>query len=149
MSWLTGKASTRNDLLALRPELASDHQAILDEVWAGSVDPTVLELCRLRTAKVLGATTALAERTPAAVAAGLDEDKVSALASYVSDERFDAADRACIGFSEQYVIDVHGISPEQVAAVEAALGPKGVVTLTTALSMWELTHRFDNALGAS
>lgn len=148
MSWLTGEASTRDQLLALRPALAADHQAVVDELWAGAVDPAMLELCRLRTASILGNATALAERTPAAAAAGLSEAKIAALASWPTDDRFDGSDRACLALAEQYVIDIHGVSSEQLAAATSAVGPTGMVALTTALAVWELTHRFDNALGA-
>ncbi len=149
MSWLTGEPSDRDDLLDLRPNLAADHYGILEEVWNGSVDPTLLELCRLRTASLLGATTAQNERTPAAVAAGLGFRPVEALPAWPSDERFTDTERACLSYAEQFVIDVHGITTEQTEAVASGLGPPGMITFTTALAMWELGHRFDNALGAS
>ena len=47
------------------------------------------------------------------------------------------------------MIDVHGITDEQVRELEGQIGPDGVVTLTTALAAWEITHRFDNALLSS
>ncbi len=149
MSWLTGKASSRDELLDLRPELAADHRAVLVGLWDGSVDPIVLELCRLRTATLLGASLALAERTPQATAAGLTEDKISLLSQWPRHDAFTNSERACLGFAEQFVLDVHGITPDQTAAVLDAVGPRGVITLTTALALWELTHRFDNALGAN
>lgn len=149
MSWLTGEPSARDDLLDLRPELAADHRRILEGIWDGSVDPALLELCRLRMASLLGAETAQQERTPAAVVAGLDEPKIEALPAWPTDGRFDDLERACIGYAEQYVIDVHGITGEQTEKVAAGLGAPGMITFTTALAMWELSHRFDNALGAS
>ena len=148
MSWLTEQSSDRDDLLDLRPELAADHRRILEEVWAGPLDPTLLELCRIRTAMLLGATVAQAERTPAAVSAGLDEHKVDALAAWPTDERFTDTERACLSYAEQFVIDVHGLSPAQSDAVASAVGSPGMISFTTALAMWEVTHRFDNALGA-
>lgn len=149
MSWLTGEPSDRDSLLDLRPNLAADHHRILEEVWNGAVDPTLLELCRLRTASLLGAATAQTERTPAAVAVGLDEGKIAALAAWPSDDRFTETERACLSYAEQFVIDVHGITMEQTDAAASRLGPPGMITFTTALAMWELGHRFDNALGAS
>ncbi|MDG2112566.1 MAG: hypothetical protein P8N02_08150 [Actinomycetota bacterium] len=147
MSWLVEGADSRDDLLALHPALAADHHRLLAEVWQGPVDPCLLEFCRLRTATILGNTRAWDEpRSPAALRAGLDESLVSALAQWPTDQRFDAATRACLGLAEQYVMDVHGITDTQVADVESHIGSDGVITLTTALAMWEITHRFDNAL---
>jgi len=146
MSWLVDGATSRDELLALHPQLAADHHRVLDEVWLGSVDAQILELSRLRTATILGNTRAWDEpRSPAAVQADLDESLVEALAQWPTHPGFDAATKACLALAEQYVIDVHGISDAQVAEVEAAIGPGGVITLTTALATWEITHRFDNA----
>jgi len=33
------------------------------------------------------------------------------------------------------------------SALHSALGPEGVVVLTTALGVWDNQHRLDNALG--
>lgn len=147
MSWLVEGASSRDELLAMHPGLAADHQHLLDEIWRGSLDPRILELCRLRTATILGNTVAWDEpRSPAAIESGLDESLVDALPQWPTHSGFDAATRACLGLAEQYVMDVHGITDAQVADVTKHIGPDGVVTLTTALAVWELTHRFDNAL---
>ena len=147
MSWLLDGATNRDDLLALHPGLAADHQNVLDALWASSLDARILELVRLRTATILGNTKAWTEpRTPAAVAAGLDEAMVDSLSRWTSDDRFDDVTRACLGLAEQYVIDVHGITDEQVAELRGLIGSDGVVTLTTALATWEISHRFDNAL---
>ena len=150
MSWLVAGADSREELLALHPPLAADHHRLVDEIWNASVDARLLELCRLRTATILGNTRAWDEpRSPAAVQAGLDESLVAALAAWPTHPGFDAAAKACLGLAEQYVIDVHGISDVQVAEVEAHIGADGVIALTTALATWEITHRFDNALRPS
>ena len=147
MSWLLEGAQTRDDLLDMHPALAADHRRLLDEIWKGSVDARILEYCRLRTATILGNTEAWQEpRAKAAVAAGLDESVVADLALWPSHPGFDTTARACLALAEQYVIDVHGITDNQVAELADLIGADGVVTLTTALAAWEITHRFDNAL---
>lgn len=146
-SWLTRQTASRDDLLELRPDLARDHRAVFDAIWAGPVPASTLELCRIRTAMLLGAEFALAHRS--VEASGLDEAVIESIAAWPKDERFDETDRACLALAEQYVIDVHGLTDTMVDRVTDAIGPDGVVTLTTALAMWELTHRFDNALLSS
>lgn len=111
------------------------------------MDACVLEFCRLRTATILGNTIAWDEpRSAAALEAGLDESLVAALAQWPTHPGFDAATRACLSLAEHYVIDVHGITDAEVAEVESHIGSDGVIALTTALALWENTHRFDNAL---
>lgn len=147
MSWLVEGATSRDELLAMHPGLAADHQGILEALWDSDVDARILELCRLRAATLLGNLHAWAEpRSAAAVDAGLDEAMVQDLAAWVTDDRFDAPTKTCLKLTEQYIIDVHGITDEQVAEVTAAIGSDGVITLTTALATWEISHRFENAL---
>lgn len=145
MSWLPGAPADRDDVLALRPELAEAHAALHAAVWASGVPVETLELCRLRMAQLLDARRALAERTPAA--ASLDEARVAALGRWTSADCFTDDERACLGFAELFVLDHHSITDEQAAAVVAALGEPGFVAFTTALSVWENQHRFDIALG--
>jgi alkylhydroperoxidase family enzyme len=139
-------AASRSAVLGLRPELAAAHGALLDTIWQ-QVDPVLLELCRLRMAKLLGATAAMGERSPEAVAAGLTEDLVERLPRWPHDPAFTDAQRAALAFAEQLVIDHHGTTDEQIGALTAALGPEGVIALTTALGVWDNQHRLDRALG--
>jgi alkylhydroperoxidase family enzyme len=140
------QGASRRDVLALRPELAVEHDRLLDTVWDRG-DPVLLELCRARMAMLMGAAVAQAERSPAAVAAGLTDELVERLPAWPSDPAFTEAHRAALAFTEQFVIDHHGVTDHHVAALEAALGPEGVVVLTTALGVWDNQHRFDGALG--
>jgi alkylhydroperoxidase family enzyme len=145
--WVEG--SGRDEVLGLRPELAAEHARLLEAIWSGPVSPVTLELCRLRMATLLRCAPALAERSPAALAAGLDEERIARLPAWPTDPGTTDEERACIGFAEQYVIDHHGVTDEQVATLVDLLGDEGVVTFTTALVVWENQHRFDNALGVA
>ena len=70
-------------LYGLLPEAYARHQALVDNIWKpGLIDPVVLELCRLRVAQIVRSPRDLVSRTPAAAAAGLDEDKISRLAQW-------------------------------------------------------------------
>lgn len=133
-------------MLALRPELAAEHDRLLEAIWQRS-DPVLLELCRLRMAKLMGAAAAQGERSEPAVAAGLTEDLVDRLPAWPTDPGFDEVQRAALAFTEQFTIDHHGVTDDHVADLTAALGAEGVVVLTTALGVWDNQHRLDNALG--
>lgn len=121
----TGSAGTRD----VRNQLAAAHQA----AWAAT-SPRLLELCRLRIASLLGCTAELDVRTPGA---GIDVEVVSNLASWPTDPHFDAADRACLAFTEHYVLDVASIDDDTVAAVRDQLGEEGVQNFVSALLVVE------------
>ena len=149
VSWLIRDGASRADVLALRPELAADHARLLETLWSGSVSPVTLELCRLRMASLLRSPAALRERTPAALAAGLDEDRIERLPVWPTDPSFSGEERACLALAEKWVIDQHAVSDDELAAVVDALGAEGTVTFTTALAVWDGQHRFDKALGVA
>jgi alkylhydroperoxidase family enzyme len=121
-----------------------DVRDALDEAWAAawqSVDPVVLELCRLRIAMLLGCADELAARTPAAVAAGLDESTVAVLARWPYDDRFGPRERACLAFTEQFVIDVAGLDDATALAVREELGEDGLADFVRALLVVEQRQR--------
>ncbi|MFM7536906.1 MAG: carboxymuconolactone decarboxylase family protein [Acidimicrobiales bacterium] len=101
--------------------LADNHAA----AWAAA-EPRLLELARLRIAQLLGHPDELAGRTVGAAGPVLDEDAVTALASWPSSGLFDGRDRAVLAFVEQYVLDVATVTDEQVASLVEHLGAPGV-----------------------
>lgn len=133
----------------MRAELAEQVRLLHDAIWAGPVSPVTLELCRLRMATLLRCRSAWQERTPAAIAAGLDEAHIADLPSWPSSARFTAEQRACLGFAELWVIDPHAITDADAATVVDHLGEAGMVAFTTALAVWDGQHRFDNALAVA
>ena len=127
-------------VLADRPDVAEQLAAACDAAWA-ACDPTLLELVRLRVAMLLGCTAELAVRTPAAAAAGLDEATIADLASWPTSPRFDATARACLAFTEQWVIDVATLDDSLAFAVSEQLGPEGLANLASGLLVVEQRQR--------
>jgi len=126
--------------LAGHTAVARSLDDVHDAVWR-SVDPVLLELARLRIAMLLGCATELASRTPAAVAAGLDEAAVAELSNWPRSPRFDARQRACLEFVEQYLIDVANMSTAQTAAVADHLGHDGLTHFASAVLVLEQRQR--------
>ena len=127
-------------VLADHPDVA----AALNDAWRAawtSVDPVLLELCRLRIAMLLGCGPELAARTPEAVAAGLDDERVATLARWPTSSLFGPTERACLAFTEQFVIDVAGLDDDTAGAVRDALGDQGLVDFVSALLVVEQRQR--------
>ena len=84
-------SSETGDLMASvlvdHPDVLEHLDDLHDAVW-DAVDPVLLELCRLRMARLLGCVAEEDARTRAARAAGLDEATIADLAAWPSSSRF-------------------------------------------------------------
>jgi alkylhydroperoxidase family enzyme len=114
-------------------DVAEQLQAADDAAWAAT-PPRLLELCRVRIATLLGCAAEADARTPGS---GVTDEVLAAIRSWPTDSRFDAVDRACLGFTEHYVIDVASIDDDTVAAVREHLGDEGLVNFVNALLVVE------------
>lgn len=126
-------------------QLDAAHEAAID-----ATSPRLLELCRLRIAMMLGSDAEAAARTPDS---GVDDETIAALASWPTDLRFDADDRAALAFTEHFVIDVATLDDATAAALGEHLGDTGLTNFTHALLVVEQRIRlrlaWDRLLGGS
>jgi len=137
-TWLPG---TDGDLFGLVPVAYAQLAALYADLWEADVDPVTLELCRLRVATLIGSAADLAVRDPRAVAAGLSDDMVDALASWTSSPLITDAQRAMLSFTEQYVLDAHGVTDADTAALHVHFTPTQLATLTTAVAVFDALAR--------
>jgi alkylhydroperoxidase family enzyme len=146
MSWLPESGPGRDDFersFALRPELFAAWREFAGIFWEKRlVDPVLLELCRLRIAQMHGARYPLSKRMREATEAGLDEAKIEKLADWWRQPGFSALERACLRFSEQFVLDAQGLSDEEARPVVTALGDAGTVAFIEALAIFDGFGRF-------
>jgi alkylhydroperoxidase family enzyme len=117
-------------VLGLRPELRDDLHAFTTGLWASGVDPTILELCRLRIAQLLRCESALLERR-------VPDVMLTMLPQWPTSPLFDGRQRACLAFAEAFVMDPRSATDEQAAAVTAHLGAAGMVAFTEALAIFD------------
>jgi alkylhydroperoxidase family enzyme len=118
----------------------------LDAIWEQAPDPRLLELIRLRMAQLLRGVSELERRTPAAVGAGLDEAVIAELSRWPTSDRFDERDRIVLGWVEQWLVDVQGISDDDAARVRAIFDPTELAHLTLAVALFEALIRAQVAL---
>lgn len=129
-----------DDVLADQPDVRASLAEAWMQAWA-TVDPALLELCRLRIAMLLGCDVERAARTPAAVEAGSSDETIAVLADWPRSDRFGPRERACLAFTEQFVIDVAGMDDATVAAVREELGEQALVDFVSALLVVEQRQR--------
>ena len=136
----TGTAEVLAEVLRDQPAVLAGLEGAWDAAWA-AVDPVLLELCRLRTAQILGCSAELSVRIPAAEAAGVTESMVSALINWPTAVDFGARERACLAYTEHYLMDVASLDDATVAAVSDHLGPEGLNNFVSALLVVEQRQR--------
>jgi alkylhydroperoxidase family enzyme len=116
------------------------HPAVLDALnavhaaaWA-AVEPGLLLLCRARIAMLLG-------DEEEGSASALDAEIVEALPAWPSSPLFTDKERACLAFTEQFVIDVASMDDALVETLRAELGPEGLANFVNALLVVEQRQR--------
>ena len=143
--------TSTSEVLAHHLRAAPDVLGALDAAWTGAwatIDPCVLELCRLQVASLLGCTEEARIRTPAALDAGFDEAKAMALTEWFRSPLYSPAERACIAFTDQFVIDVANLDDATVLAVRDELGEDGLTNFVSALLIIEQRQRLRLAWAA-
>lgn len=142
----TSWPSDWHELAALAPapveQLTALHQLIDD-----SVDPVIVELCRLRIARLLGAQPHLELRRAKATAAGLTEAKIAELAHWPESPLFSAAERACLAFAEQFCMGAYTVTDADVAAMLEHLSADECYALANGVWVMEALARMTVVMG--
>ena len=143
-TWLPVPAaggSTWDRVIDHRPAYAAAFRDVEAALWGQDVlDPGILELCRLRTAQLLGADGELHGRSPAA-AGRVDESLIDVLAQWQTAPGFSEQQRSCLGYAEQVLVDAQGVTDELAAEIVEAVGEGGFLVLTYACGFFETTQR--------
>jgi hypothetical protein len=127
VSWLpeelTGADLPELDrVFGLRPEAYERFQELYEGLWNRGVDDETLELCRARVESILR------------------------LQSDPSPSDITDAQRACLAYAEQYVLDPHGLRDADFDALHAHFDDAALATLTLAVAMFDALARFSVAL---
>jgi alkylhydroperoxidase family enzyme len=149
MTWLPeGDGPTALErALALHPNAHEAIREFYGLFWTeGLVDPVLLELVRLRVAMLHGVRSELLVRYDAALRAGLTEEKIQALASWPTSPLYSDLERSVLRVAEQFVIDAHGLTDEDVAPVKEALSSPGLVALMNAIAFVDHLNRIRTVL---
>lgn len=140
------RAADSNSSLSRNPGYLSLAALRLRAEEAGDV--VILELCRLRMAKLLNCSTEMSARGRAAQTAGLTELKISALDHWPTSEQFSFSERACLEFAEQFVMDPNLLTVTQRQQIQEALGAtkQQLIDFVFALHVFESYQRVQGLL---
>lgn len=115
--------STGSPLAALDPHVAGPLEELVQALHTVGLDPTLLELCKARIDQMIIGEASGSARAP-------------------SDER----EETVLAFTEQYVLDAHGVTDELCVELNAHLSPPELAALTTAIATYEALARSQAAL---
>ena len=110
--------TTPVDVFALLPAGATDLDRLYTQLWQSGLGHATLELCRARI------TTMICGR----------------VAAPAPDPETDAQ-RAALGFAEQFVLDPHGCTDEQMDALQRFFSGPQLATLTSAVAVFDALAR--------
>lgn len=142
MTWVLDRASTFEELFALRANLFSDYQnfaAVFSEQKL--LDDELMRWVHLRVAQL--------HRCPAQereLRAQLPEEKLNALAQWYRAPEFSRLEKAALQLTECFCLDTHSISDAMAAAVVAEIGDAGLVALLEYLALCDGFVRFQVVL---
>jgi hypothetical protein len=123
-------------LRRLQPEATDALERAHDVAAATVPDPAVFELCRARTAELLGHPAAAVDRELQP-----DETKRATLTDWRRSGAFTEKERAHLDFTEQYLMSVAALTDAHVDALLAHGSPTDVHTFITALYVTEFRMR--------
>jgi alkylhydroperoxidase family enzyme len=126
MTWLRTVAAGDTDVdrvFGLRPDAHARFRELLDLLPQGGVDATTLDACR---------------------------DRIDALLRFEPDptaaRELTGAQRAAVGYAEQYALDPHGLRDADFVALHEYYDDAQLATLTLAVAMYDAQARFCVAL---
>ena len=118
-----GAASAGGPLSALDRHVAGPMDDLVQALGEVGLDPDLLELCRTRIQQMIGGETPESPRSPK-----------------------DGREATVLAFTEQYVLDAHGVTDELCAELNAHLSPPELAALTTAIATFEALARSQTTL---
>jgi alkylhydroperoxidase family enzyme len=129
----------------LAPEVSRAFSDLQAAVWAGS-SPDRSALVARRVGQLLGGTTAEGAEPPGTPV--LPRRVGQELSRWPDSPAFSKEERACLGFAEQFVIDVSGIDNRLRRQLGSALGGDGLLEFVVTLFALDFGQRVAMALGS-
>jgi alkylhydroperoxidase family enzyme len=125
------------------PAVSAVSNRLMANLW-GAADPDLLALVRVRIAQLLRNDAEL-ERTPSG-APPISSERLAALREWPTSSLFSDVERACLEFTEQFVMDVAGVTDELRQSIATHLRPARVGGFVTALYLLDYGQRTRMAL---
>jgi alkylhydroperoxidase family enzyme len=138
----------RDSAMGLVPETVDAFAVLNKSVWKSEhVRPAMLEMVRLRNARTVNCVFCKSVRYDIAKADGLSEDKVDNIADGYEDSNLSDMEKAALAFTDAYLFDPKGVTPELKARLKATFTEAQIATLAVALATFNASSRCAVSLG--
>lgn len=131
----------------LQPEVFEAMAQLMTVIWEDSaIEPEILELGRLRMAKLAGSASDQALRYATPGWTGAKEDRVEQLEQWPTAPLFSPRERAALRFAEEFTMDPRSISDRSWQELGRHFGDEGSARLTMAFAVLAEFQRLSVAL---
>lgn len=138
----------RDSALGLVAETVEPMIRLQDQVWHNdTVNPALLEVVRLRNARLVNCVFCRSVRYDIAKADGLTEDKVAQIDDGYQSGTLSQREKTALTFADAYLKDNGEITPELAAAVRGEFSERELAHLAIALMTFNAASRCAVSLG--
>lgn len=138
----------RDSSLGLVPETLDAYMAFNRSVWeSGPLSAADVEVARLRNARKVNCVFCKSVRYDIAIEAGLSEDKVAQIEDDYLDSDLGEREKLILAFTDQYLNDPAGISPQLQSQLMAVFSAEELVHLSMAVLCFNGFSRCAVSLG--
>jgi hypothetical protein len=131
-------ATDLNPLMQFAPEVCAVSARLMANLW-GVTEPQLLVVVWARIAQLLRNEAELHRGQPGA--SPMPSEKLAALSQWPTSPLFTGAERAVLDFTEQFIMDVAGVSGEQRKSLRDHLDPAELGGLVTAIYLLDYGQR--------
>ena len=138
----------RDSAFGLVPETVDVYATLNKSLWTSEyIRPALMEMVRLRNARTVNCVFCKSVRYDVAKADGLSEDKVDNIADGYEDSNLSDMEKAALAFTDAYLFDPKGVTPELKARLNAIFTEAQIATLAVALATFNASSRCAVSLG--
>ncbi len=138
----------RDSAMGLVPETVDEYAILNKSLWTNDhIRPAIVEMVRLRNARTVNCVFCKSVRYDVAKADGLSEDKVDNIADGFEDTSLTDVEKAALAFTDAYLFDPKGVTPELTARLKATFSEAEIATLAVALATFNASSRCAVSLG--
>jgi alkylhydroperoxidase family enzyme len=138
----------RDSAMGLVPETVDEYAVLNKSLWTNDhIRPAIVEMVRLRNARTVNCVFCKSVRYDVAKADGLSEDKVDNIADGFEDSSLTDVEKTALAFTDAYLFDPKGVTPELKARLKATFNEAEIATLAVALATFNASSRCAVSLG--
>ncbi|WP_145842697.1 carboxymuconolactone decarboxylase family protein [Denitratisoma sp. DHT3] len=138
----------RDSAMGLVPAIADAYIRLFDRIWHNeAISPSLVEMLRLRNARIVDCVLCRSVRYDMARADGLSEEKVDQINDDYAHSSLSQREKLALAFANSYLKQAGAVDPATVAALKAEFSPAELAQMAIALMTCHAGSRYAIGLG--